>query len=34
MIAKSLKWSRHNLFAKPFDALLSLIVIPGGLWFI
>ena len=34
MIAKSLKWARHNLFAKPFDALLSLIVIPGGLWFI
>ena len=32
MIAKSLKWSRHNLFAKPFDALLSLIVIPGALW--
>ncbi|MEP9374732.1 amino acid ABC transporter permease [Mesorhizobium sp. KR1-2] len=34
MIAKSLKWSRHNLFAKPFDALLSLTVIPSGLWLI
>jgi general L-amino acid transport system permease protein len=32
MIAKSLKWSRHNLFGKPFDALLSLTVIPGVLW--
>lgn len=32
MIAKSLKWSRHNLFAKPFDILLSLTVIPGVLW--
>ncbi|WP_430442161.1 amino acid ABC transporter permease [Shinella sp.] len=32
MIAKSLKWSRHNLLAKPFDILLSLTVIPGVLW--
>ena len=32
MIAYSLKWSRHNLFAKPFDALLSIIVIPTVLW--
>ncbi|AVH45422.1 amino acid ABC transporter permease [Agrobacterium tumefaciens] len=32
MIAKSLKWSRHNLFGKPFDALLSLTVIPTVLW--
>lgn len=32
MIAKPLKWSRHNLFAKPFDVLLSVIVIPGVLW--
>lgn len=32
MIAKSLKWSRHNLFAKPFDVFLSLTVIPGVLW--
>lgn len=34
MIAYAFKWSRHNLFAKPFDALLSLIVIPGTLWLI
>ncbi|MCW5707703.1 amino acid ABC transporter permease [Shinella sp.] len=34
MIARSLKWSRHNLFAKPFDILLSLTVIPGVLWLI
>jgi general L-amino acid transport system permease protein len=34
MIAKSLKWSRHNLFAKPFDVLLSLTVIPGVLWLV
>lgn len=34
MIAKSLKWSRHNLFAKPFDILLSLTVIPGVLWLV
>lgn len=32
MIARSLKWSRHNLFGKPFDILLSLTVIPGVLW--
>ena len=32
MIAYALKWSRHNLFGKPFDALLSLTVIPGVLW--
>ncbi len=32
MIATPLRWSRHNLFAKPFDAVLSLIVIPGVLW--
>lgn len=32
MIAASLKWSRHNLFAKPLDAVLSLIVIPVCLW--
>lgn len=32
MIAYALKWSRHNLFAKPFDAVLSLVVIPGTLW--
>jgi len=32
MIATSLKWSRHNLFGKPFDTALSLIVIPGVLW--
>ncbi|WP_246231451.1 hypothetical protein [Rhizobium oryzihabitans] len=29
-----LKWSRYNLFGKPFDALLSLTVIPGVLWLI
>lgn len=34
MIATSLKWSLHNLFGKPFDALLSLTVIPGILWLI
>ncbi len=34
MIAKSLKWSRHNLFGKPFDALLTLIVIPTVLWLV
>jgi len=34
MIATALKWSRHNLFGKPFDALLSIIVIPGVLWLI
>lgn len=34
MIANSLKWSRYNLFGKPFDALLSLTVIPGVLWLI
>lgn len=32
MIARFLKWSRHNLFGKPFDILLSLTVIPGFLW--
>jgi general L-amino acid transport system permease protein len=32
MIAKSLKWSRHNLFGKPFDAILSLTVTPGVIW--
>ena len=34
MIARSLKWSRYNLFGKPFDALLSLTVIPGTLWLV
>ncbi|WP_266034567.1 amino acid ABC transporter permease [Brucella intermedia] len=34
MIATALKWSRHNLFGKPFDILLSVIVIPGVLWFL
>jgi len=34
MIAYSLKWSRHNLFGKPFDALLSLTVIPAAIWFV
>lgn len=34
MIAISLKWSRHNLFGKPFDVLLSLTVIPGVVWLI
>ncbi len=34
MIANCLKWSRRNLFAKPFDALLSVIVIPGVLWLV
>ncbi len=34
MIAYSLKWSRHNLFGKPFDALLSLTVIPAVIWFV
>ncbi|MCQ4629531.1 amino acid ABC transporter permease [Shinella sp. CPCC 100929] len=34
MIARSLTWSRHNLFGKPFDVLLSLTVIPGTLWLI
>jgi general L-amino acid transport system permease protein len=32
MIATSIKWTRHNLFGKPFDAVLSLLVIPGVLW--
>jgi general L-amino acid transport system permease protein len=32
MIATSLRWSRHNLFGKPFDALLSLTVIPAVIW--
>lgn len=32
MIATALQWCRQNLFAKPFDALLSIIVISGGLW--
>ncbi|AVA24838.1 amino acid ABC transporter permease [Rhizobium sp. NXC24] len=32
MIATSIKWTRHNLFAKPFDVVLSLLVIPGVLW--
>lgn len=32
MIAASLKWSRHNLFAKPLDTILSLLVIPLCLW--
>ncbi|WP_395450065.1 amino acid ABC transporter permease [Aminobacter sp. UC22_36] len=34
MIVYSLKWSRHNLFGKPFDALLSLTVIPAVIWFV
>lgn len=34
MIAYSLKWSRHNLFGKPFDALLSILVIPTVLWMV
>lgn len=33
MIATALKWSRHNLFAKPLDAVLSLTVIPALIWF-
>ncbi|MCZ4432123.1 amino acid ABC transporter permease [Agrobacterium sp. SOY23] len=32
MIATSIKWSRYNLFGKPFDVVLSLLVIPGVLW--
>lgn len=32
MTARPLKWARHNLFSKPFDAMLSLVVIPGTLW--
>ncbi|KEC75562.1 UNVERIFIED_ORG: general L-amino acid transport system permease protein [Rhizobium esperanzae] len=32
MIATSIKWTRHNLFGKPFDVALSLLVIPGALW--
>lgn len=32
MIAHSLKWTRHNLFGKPFDAILSLTVLPLLLW--
>lgn len=34
MMATALKWSRHNLFGKPFDALLTLTVVPGALWLI
>ncbi|TRC89719.1 amino acid ABC transporter permease [Mesorhizobium sp. WSM4310] len=34
MIAYSLRWSRHNLFGRPFDALLSLTVIPTVIWLI
>ncbi|WP_310423510.1 amino acid ABC transporter permease [Mycoplana sp. BE70] len=34
MIAYAFKWSRHNLFAKPFDAVLSIVVIPGTLWLV
>lgn len=32
MIATSIKWTRHNLFAKPLDVVLSLLVIPSVLW--
>ncbi|KRD72165.1 amino acid ABC transporter permease [Ensifer sp. Root278] len=32
MIATSIKWTRHNLFGKPLDVVLSLLVIPGVLW--
>ena len=32
MIATALQWCRLNLFAKPFDALLSIIVIPACAW--
>lgn len=32
MIVTSLKWARFNLFAKPFDAILTVIVIPLLLW--
>lgn len=32
MIATSWKWARYNLFAKPFDVFLSIIVIPLVLW--
>ncbi|KOF17401.1 polar amino acid ABC transporter permease [Ensifer adhaerens] len=34
MISYAFKWSSHNLFGKPFDALLSIIVLPGTLWLI
>lgn len=34
MIASTLRWSQRNLFAKPFDAVLSLIVIPLCAWFL
>lgn len=32
MIASAIRWSHRNLFAKPFDALLSLVVIPLCAW--
>lgn len=32
MITTSIKWTRHNLFGKPFDVALSLLVIPSVLW--
>jgi general L-amino acid transport system permease protein len=32
MIAMVLRWLRRNLFAKPFDAALSLVVIPALAW--
>ncbi len=32
MIATSIKWTRHNLFGKPFDVFLSLLIIPSVLW--
>ncbi|CAH1653040.1 amino acid ABC transporter permease [Chelatococcus asaccharovorans] len=34
MIARTIRWSRHNLFGKPFDTVLSIIVIPGVLWLV
>nr|WP_278116447.1 amino acid ABC transporter permease [Mesorhizobium sp. WSM4875]WIE94808.1 amino acid ABC transporter permease [Mesorhizobium sp. WSM4875] len=34
MIATPWKWVRYNLLGKPFDAALSLVVIPAVLWLI
>lgn len=32
MIAAAIRWSHHNLFAKPLDTVLSLVVIPLCAW--
>lgn len=34
MTARQLKWVRHNFFSKPVDTVLTLVAIPGTVWFV